>query len=116
MRPHRRTWEHDNAVRDFHLTFGGYSAGADRTGHRQQRHAFRPRQTTDDEEPAFLPSGGQIVFAGTRAAGRQNLFTVSSYPGFDPELTNATNAALQGVETAVVPNARTYTVGCRIGF
>jgi TonB-linked SusC/RagA family outer membrane protein len=46
----------------------------------------------------------------------QNLFTVSSYPGFDPELTNATNAELQGVETAVVPNARTYTVGCRIGF
>jgi TonB-linked SusC/RagA family outer membrane protein len=46
----------------------------------------------------------------------QNLFTVSNYPGFDPELTNATNAALQGVETAVVPNARTYTVGCRIGF
>ena len=46
----------------------------------------------------------------------QNLFTVSNYPGFDPELTNATNAELQGVETAVVPNARTYTVGCRIGF
>ncbi|HEX3933137.1 MAG TPA: hypothetical protein VHW43_00570, partial [Puia sp.] len=46
----------------------------------------------------------------------QNLFTVSNYPGFDPELTNATNAVLQGVETAVVPNARTYTVGCRIGF
>ncbi len=46
----------------------------------------------------------------------QNLFTISNYPGFDPELTNATNAALQGVETAVVPNARTYTVGCRIGF
>ena len=46
----------------------------------------------------------------------QNLFTISNYPGFDPELTNATNAVLQGVETAVVPNARTYTVGCRIGF
>ncbi len=46
----------------------------------------------------------------------QNLFTASNYPGFDPELTNATNAELQGVETAVVPNARTYTVGCRIGF
>jgi TonB-dependent starch-binding outer membrane protein SusC len=46
----------------------------------------------------------------------QNLFTISNYPGFDPELTNATNAILQGVETAVVPNARTYTVGCRIGF
>lgn len=46
----------------------------------------------------------------------QNLFTISSYPGFDPELTNATNALLQGVEMAVVPNPRTYTLGCRIGF
>jgi TonB-dependent starch-binding outer membrane protein SusC len=46
----------------------------------------------------------------------QNLFTISNYPGFDPELTNATNAMLQGVEMAVVPNARTYTLGCRIGF
>jgi TonB-linked SusC/RagA family outer membrane protein len=46
----------------------------------------------------------------------QNLFTISNYPGFDPELTNATNALLQGVEMAVVPNARTFTLGCRIGF
>jgi hypothetical protein len=46
----------------------------------------------------------------------QNLFTASSYPGFDPELTNATNALLQGVEMAVVPNPRTYTIGCRLGF
>ena len=46
----------------------------------------------------------------------QNLFTVSSYPGFDPELTNATNALLQGVEMAVVPNPRTYTIGWRLGF
>jgi TonB-linked SusC/RagA family outer membrane protein len=46
----------------------------------------------------------------------QNLFTISDYPGFDPELTNATNALLQGVEMAVVPNPRTYTIGARIGF
>ncbi|HEY4205324.1 MAG TPA: TonB-dependent receptor [Puia sp.] len=46
----------------------------------------------------------------------QNLFTVSNYPGFDPEVTNAGNAVLQGVEMAVVPNPRTYTLGCRIGF
>ena len=36
----------------------------------------------------------------------QNIFTVSSYPGFDPELTNATSALLQGVETAVVPQSQ----------
>ena len=46
----------------------------------------------------------------------QNLFTVSNYPGFDPELTNAGNAELQGVEMAVVPNPRTFTVGFRLGF
>ena len=46
----------------------------------------------------------------------QNLFTISNYPGFDPELTNATSALLQGVEMAVVPNPRTYTIGCRLGF
>jgi TonB-dependent starch-binding outer membrane protein SusC len=46
----------------------------------------------------------------------QNLFTVSKYPGFDPELTNATSALLQGVEMAVVPNPRTYTIGCRLSF
>lgn len=46
----------------------------------------------------------------------QNLFTITSYPGWDPEVTNAGNALLQGVEMAVVPNPRTYTIGCRIGF
>jgi TonB-dependent starch-binding outer membrane protein SusC len=46
----------------------------------------------------------------------QNLITVSSFPGADPEVTNAQNALLQGVETAVVPNPRSFTVGVRIGF
>lgn len=46
----------------------------------------------------------------------QNLFTITKYPGFDPEVTNASNAELQGVEMAVVPNPRTYTVGFRVGF
>ncbi|HLX91030.1 MAG TPA: TonB-dependent receptor [Puia sp.] len=46
----------------------------------------------------------------------QNLITVSSFPGADPEVTNAQNALLQGVETAVVPNPRSFTLGARIGF
>ncbi|HLX90845.1 MAG TPA: TonB-dependent receptor [Puia sp.] len=46
----------------------------------------------------------------------QNLITISSYPGFDPEVTNASNAMLQGVEMAVVPNPRTFTIGCRLGL
>ena len=36
-----------------------------------------PRQTGDDEEPAFLPSGSTLVFTGVEA-GRQNLFTVNT--------------------------------------
>jgi len=46
----------------------------------------------------------------------QNLITISSFPGADPEVTNAQNALLQGVETAVVPNPRSFTIGVRIGF
>jgi len=46
----------------------------------------------------------------------QNLITVSSFPGADPEVTNAQNALLQGVETAVVPNPRSFTLGVRVGF
>lgn len=34
-----------------------------------------PKQTTDDEEPAFLPSGTAVVFTGTSPAG-QNLYSV----------------------------------------
>ena len=46
----------------------------------------------------------------------QNLFTVTSYPGYDPEITNATNAITQGLEMGVIPNPRTYTFGLRAGF
>ncbi len=46
----------------------------------------------------------------------QNLFTITKYPGYDPELTNAQNAMTQGVEMGVIPNARTYTIGFRVGF
>ncbi|HMH31702.1 MAG TPA: TonB-dependent receptor [Puia sp.] len=46
----------------------------------------------------------------------QNLFTITNYPGYDPELTNAQSALTQGVEMGVIPNPRTYTVGFRVGF
>jgi TonB-linked SusC/RagA family outer membrane protein len=46
----------------------------------------------------------------------QNLFTITNYPGYDPELTNALNAMTQGVEMAVIPNPRSYTLGFRVGF
>ncbi|KAA2243604.1 TonB-dependent receptor [Chitinophaga agrisoli] len=46
----------------------------------------------------------------------QNLFVVTSYPGYDPEISNATNAITQGLEMGVIPNPRTYTFGLRAGF
>ncbi len=46
----------------------------------------------------------------------QNLFTITHYPGYDPEITNATNAITQGLEMGVIPNPRNYTVGLRLGL
>ena len=46
----------------------------------------------------------------------QNLITISKYPGYDPEISNMTNGITQGLETAVIPNPRSYTFGIRAGF
>ena len=46
----------------------------------------------------------------------QNLFTITKFPGYDPEMNNAQNPIAQGVEMGVIPNPRTYTLGLRIGF
>ena len=46
----------------------------------------------------------------------QNVFTITKYPGYDPEVTNMTNGITQGLETGTIPNARSYTFGIRAGF
>lgn len=46
----------------------------------------------------------------------QNLFTITKYPGYDPEVSNSTNAITQGLETGVIPNPRTYTFGLRLSL
>jgi len=46
----------------------------------------------------------------------QNLFTITSYPGYDPEANSSEGARTQGLEMGVVPNPRTYTMGLKIGF
>jgi len=50
----------------------------------------------------------------------QNLFCITKYPGYDPEVTNANYGAYpalsQGLETGVIPNPRTYTFGLRTTF
>lgn len=46
----------------------------------------------------------------------QNLFTITSFPGYDPETSSAVDARTQGIEMGVIPNPRTYTMGLRVGF
>ncbi|HWV65048.1 TonB-dependent receptor [Chitinophaga sp.] len=46
----------------------------------------------------------------------QNIWTITNFPGYDPEVTNATNAITQGLETGTVPNPKTYTIGVRLGL
>lgn len=46
----------------------------------------------------------------------QNVFTITKYPGYDPEISNMTNGITQGLETGVIPNPRSYTFGLRAGF
>ncbi len=46
----------------------------------------------------------------------QNVFTITKYPGYDPEISNMTNGITQGLETATIPNPRSYTFGIRAGF
>ncbi|MDF2430831.1 MAG: TonB-dependent starch-binding outer membrane protein SusC [Mucilaginibacter sp.] len=46
----------------------------------------------------------------------QNLFTITSYKGYDPEIDNAGNAITQGQEFGVIPNPKTFTIGIRLGL
>jgi len=46
----------------------------------------------------------------------QNIFTVTKFPGYDPEVTNGINAATQGLELGEVPNPKTFTLGLRAGL
>jgi TonB-linked SusC/RagA family outer membrane protein len=46
----------------------------------------------------------------------QNVFTITKYPGYDPEISNMTNGITQGLETATIPNPRSVTFGIRAGF
>ncbi len=44
----------------------------------------------------------------------ENLLTLTSYPGFDPEI--ASGGTSLGIDRGVYPQARTYTAGCNITF
>ncbi|SFB90288.1 TonB-dependent receptor [Spirosoma endophyticum] len=65
--------------------------------------------------PETLLSKAKIRSLEVYVSG-QNLFTITKYPGYDPEVSNGTNAITQGLEMGVIPNPKTYTVGFRLGL
>lgn len=50
--------------------------------------------------------------------GAQNLFTITGYSGFDPEVSSngGTSAVLQGLDYAAYPAYRTFNLGAKITF
>ena len=66
--------------------------------------------------PANLLSGARVASLRVYVSG-QNLAVLTKYPGPDPEVSsNGNSTSGQGVDRNTVANARTYTVGLRIGF
>ena len=52
-------------------------------------------------------------------AGGQNLFLITDYSGYDPEVTSHTGAQndlAPGINAGAYPNPRTYNIGVKIGF
>lgn len=54
---------------------------------------------------------------GIRVYGSaQNLFTIGSYPGMNPEVNNSTSGLYQGVDKTAYPVSRIYTIGLNVKF
>ncbi|SMO31828.1 hypothetical protein [Fodinibius sediminis] len=46
----------------------------------------------------------------------QNLFTLTSYSGYDPEVSSYNNLGNMGADYGTYPKARTYLMGVKLGF
>lgn len=46
----------------------------------------------------------------------QNLWTITNYTGFDPEMGSASDAFNQGIDRGIYPQARTFMVGLNVNF
>ena len=62
-----------------------------------------------------VPSNKYVKGLRIYASG-QNLFTIGSYPGMNPEASNSTDALYQGVDKSPYPVSRIYTVGLNVNF
>jgi TonB-dependent starch-binding outer membrane protein SusC len=66
--------------------------------------------------PKKLAKSLKIEKARIYASG-SNLLTLTTYPGFDPEVNSySTNSSRQGVDTGSYPTAKSYTLGLSITF
>lgn len=58
-----------------------------------------------------------IGISGLRLyATATNLWTITDYTGYDPEVTSADNALTAGTDFAVYPSAKTYNFGVQVNF
>lgn len=64
-----------------------------------------------------IPMKSNPYIKGIRVYGSaQNLFTVGSYPGMNPEVNKNTSGLYQGVDHTTYPVARIYTIGLNVKF
>jgi TonB-linked SusC/RagA family outer membrane protein len=67
-----------------------------------------------------LPKTSSIFKTASVYATGQNLFTITKYSGYDPEVNSYSNTAGNytslGTDYNPYPNIRTYTLGLRLGF
>ncbi len=65
-----------------------------------------------------IPVKKKVLSAARVYLSAQNLFTITSYPMWDPDV-NASgggNSLAQGIDSFTYPTARTFTLGCRLSF
>ncbi|KAA6322378.1 TonB-dependent receptor SusC [termite gut metagenome] len=59
----------------------------------------------------------QGVFTGLQIyAVAENLFTLTSYKGYDPEFSVSTNPLGYGIDAFMIPQAKTFYIGLKIGL
>ena len=66
-----------------------------------------------------IPCGkGRFISRARVFVSAQNLFTITSYPFWDPDVNakGGGNSLVQGVDANSYPSARTFTLGCRLVF
>lgn len=68
-------------------------------------------------EYKFTPKSQKIFTSLTLYANVTNLFTITDYSGYDPEVSSfGTDASRKGVDYYAYPSCRTYTVGAKMLF